>query len=350
MICRSAVKPVFIGLGTAAILATGGASALADATPSPSGSTSTSPAPADSASPSPPETPELVVGVKAKKAGAKADEKVGFTITAATTTGRATNVHVTEVVVSAKPTVKLDVTGACPPPAEADGCDFGSVDTEAKPIETFVSVPAKIEKLVSVTFSVTVEGTVVEATDETKEVKDSDTNKATVTFTPLPKETKSPTASPSRTPTKPSPSPSATKSSSGTSGGGSSGGSGSGGGSTSGGTSGYVPPSPNSSFDPRNPQVALPSIQAPSPSVAPSPAPGSATPQSRLQGNKAPVAQDITFERMASTQIAWLAALLVAFSLLLTQLRLGRRRVPAGAAAKRPKGSHRRPRRGMFGK
>jgi hypothetical protein len=69
-----------------------------------------------------------------------------------------------------------------------------------------------------------------------------------------------------------------------------------------------------------------------------------------LQGNKAPVAQDVTFERMASTQIAWLAALLVAFSLLLTQLRLGRRRMPAGAAAKRAKGSHRRPRRGMFGK
>jgi hypothetical protein len=110
-----------------------------------------------------------------------------------------------------------------------------------------------------------------------------------------------------------------------------------------------VPPSPNSSFDPKDPQVALPPIQAPSPSVAPSPVPGSETPQSRLQGNKAPVAQDITFERMASTQIAWLAALLVAFSLLLTQLRLGRRRLPAGAVT-RTTGTHRRPRRGTFGK
>lgn len=107
--------------------------------------------------------------------------------------------------------------------------------------------------------------------------------------------------------------------------------------------------SPNSSFEPQNPQVALPSLQAPSPSVAPSPSPGMEAPQSRLQGNKAPVAQDLTFERMASTQIAWLAALMVAFSLLLTQLRLGRRRVPAGAP-RRPRGTHRRPRGGMFGR
>lgn len=95
--------------------------------------------------------------------------------------------------------------------------------------------------------------------------------------------------------------------------------------------------------------MALPSIQAPNPSVAPSPNPGAETPQSRLQGNKAPVAQDLTFERMASTQIAWLAALMVAFSLLLTQLRLGRRRLPAGAP-RRPRGTHRRPRGGMFGR
>src|SRR5690606_40996390 len=70
-------------------------------------------------------------------------------------------------------------------------------------------------------------------------------------------------------------------------------------------------------------------------SVAPGQGGVATTPQSRLQGNEAPVAQDLTFERMASTQVAWLAALLVAFSLLLTQLRLGRRRVPAGAAGDR---------------
>jgi hypothetical protein len=58
---------------------------------------------------------------------------------------------------------------------------------------------------------------------------------------------------------------------------------------------------------------------------------------------------------MASTQIAWLAALLVAFSLLTTHLRMGRRRPVPGtaralAATSRRKGEHRRPRRGLFGK
>lgn len=103
--------------------------------------------------------------------------------------------------------------------------------------------------------------------------------------------------------------------------------------------------------------MALPPIAAPSPSVAPgpsiAPSPDAAAPESRLRNNKAPVAQDLTFERMASTQVAWLAALLVAFSLLLTQLRLGRRGTPraaAAAATRRAKGFHRRTRKGMFGK
>jgi hypothetical protein len=65
------------------------------------------------------------------------------------------------------------------------------------------------------------------------------------------------------------------------------------------------------------------------------------------------VAQDLTFERVASTQVAWLAALMVAIAVLLTQLRLGKRRAPAGAASaamRRARGMHRRTRRGMFGK
>jgi hypothetical protein len=49
----------------------------------------------------------------------------------------------------------------------------------------------------------------------------------------------------------------------------------------------------------------------------------------------------LTFDKLASTQAAWLAALLVAFSLLLTQVRLGR----ANTKDKGPKGAHRRPRR-----
>ncbi|MDN3360009.1 hypothetical protein QWU11_46085 [Actinomadura sp. DC4] len=49
----------------------------------------------------------------------------------------------------------------------------------------------------------------------------------------------------------------------------------------------------------------------------------------------------LTFDKLASTQAAWLAALLVAFSLLLTQIRLGR----AAVRAPKAKGAHRRIRR-----
>lgn len=341
MICRSAVKPVFIGLGTAAILATGGASALATTTPSPSSSTSTSPSTS-----APATTGTLKVSISPTKAEADPGSQVTLRTHIQAVDGDVVGIKI-ESIKATPESAKATVDGDC-----ASGCDLGALaDGKAlDDIKSTVTGPDSTNETVTVTVIVTADGL------------DEISRTATIIYgvtKPPPSETPTPTTSPtkkppkkptSRTPTKPSPSPSATKSSSGTSGSNSSGGSGSGGGSTSGGTSGYVPPSPNSSFDPQNPQVALPPIQAPSPSVAPSPVPGSVTPQSRLQGNKAPVAQDITFERMASTQIAWLAALLVAFSLLLTQLRLGKRRVPAGAAAKRPKGSHRRPRRGMFGK
>lgn len=52
-------------------------------------------------------------------------------------------------------------------------------------------------------------------------------------------------------------------------------------------------------------------------------------------------ADQLTFDKLASTQAAWLAALLVAFSLLLTQVRLGR---TTGKTPK-PKGTHRKTRR-----
>jgi hypothetical protein len=332
---------MFIGLGTAAVLAAGGASALAatDPSPSPSGSTSVSPTPTDSeaASPStsptttPPPPGELEVTVSPIATKADAGERIQVNTHVRAVGGEVTDIKVVKIEVTP---AAAKLGGECLPPFKpAGGCLVGKLgDGKRDTVISTVTVAKDIKKTVKVEFTVTISAT---GFDEAA------TKPVTITYVPktTPKPTKS---SPSPTPTK----------SSGTSTSGGSSGSGSGGGSTSGGTSGYVPPSPNSSFDSRDPQVALPPIQAPSPSVAPSPVPGSVTPQSRLQGNKAPVAQDITFERMASTQIAWLAALLVAFSLLLTQLRLGKRRLPAGAgaAAKRAKGSHRRPRRGMFGK
>ncbi|WP_067918229.1 hypothetical protein [Actinomadura rubrobrunea] len=235
-------------------------------------------------------------------------------------------------------------------------CALGDIEVgEDREIKATVSVPPDIKSEQTILVTVTVDS------EQTEREFDA----ASVVFVP-PKSSSPPSPpspSPRPTPT-PTPSPGQGKKPSdgkedkgedkkdddGGSGG--SGSSGSGGSSSSG--SGYTPPSPNASFTPppsSAPGVSLPSIAPPSPSLAPGPT--SPTPESRLRNNKAPVAQDLTFERIASTQVAWLAALLAAFSLLLTQLRLGRRRALPGAApavAARRKGAHRRPRRGAFGK
>ncbi|GAA4332075.1 hypothetical protein GCM10023178_45200 [Actinomadura luteofluorescens] len=340
MICRATVKPIFVGLGTAAILAAGGASAVAEATPSPSGSDPASPA-----------TGRLQVNVASTAVKLDPGDSLDVTTTVTAVGGDIANIKVTNVTATLEGTT---VTGDCGAPFESAGCTVGDLAAgkSGAPVRSHVTVPKEGPKETAVyTIIVTVDATDLSpATGRTTFKYVVPTKPPTKTPTPTPTPTKTPTKSPSRKPTTPSPTASRT-SSSGTSHGGSGGGSGSSGNGTGngGGTGGSVQTSPNSSFEPQNPQVALPSIQAPSPSVAPSADPGAAARQSRLQGNQAPVAQDLTFERMASTQIAWLAALLVAFSLLLTQLRLGRRRVPAGAP-KRPRGTHRRPRGGMFGR
>ena len=336
MICRATVKPIFVGLGTAAILAAGGASAVADAAPSPSGSDPESPA-----------TGRLQLNVASTATRLDPGDSLDITTTVTAVGGAVANIKVTNITATLKDTT---VTGDCGAPFESAGCAVGDL-AEGKsgaPVKSHVTVPKEGPDATTVyTIIVTVDATDLSPVAGTTTFKYVVPSKPpTKTPTPTPTPSKTPTKSPSRTPTKPSPT-SSRSSSSGTSHGGSGGGNGSSGNGT--GTSGSVQTSPNSSFEAQNPQVALPSIQAPNPSVAPSPNPGAETPQSRLQGNKAPVAQDLTFERMASTQIAWLAALMVAFSLLLTQLRLGRRRLPAGAP-RRPRGTHRRPRGGMFGR
>ncbi|QKG21680.1 hypothetical protein ACTIVE_3318 [Actinomadura verrucosospora] len=288
---------------------------------------------------------------------AAAGKSVPITAKVSTSTGVAKDVHVVSVVLSASNgAAKPSIAGACQPAKGVANCDLGSADSTppAKSATWSLTVPKTLKKKIAVKVTVTVKGTLGGA-------ESSATDWARVTFTPLktasptpttskPSKTKSPSPSKSASP---SPSASATGGKHGSSSGsGGSGGSGSTGGTASGTTSGtgYVPPSPNSSFQAKNPQVALPPIAAPSPSVAPSTV--AVTPESRLRGNKTPVAQDLTFERVASTQVAWLAALMVAIAVLLTQLRLGKRRAPAGAAAiaRRAKGVHRRTRRGMFGK
>lgn len=92
--------------------------------------------------------------------------------------------------------------------------------------------------------------------------------------------------------------------------------------------------------------ATLPGIGGQNPGQTPSTAPllENAGSSQSMQGASGP--DELTFDKLASTQAAWLAALLVAFSLLLTQVRLGKANVRAAQkAAAKPKGAHRRMRR-----
>ncbi|KAB2364191.1 hypothetical protein [Actinomadura montaniterrae] len=302
------------------------------------------------------------MGVDPVANSAKAGERVQVNTHITATGGDVSGVKVVHVAASS---AKATVGGECTAPYTSTGCSVGDLTSGHRDtVVSTVSVPATIKDDLTVTFSIEVSATDIPAKTWTAEIKFvAPAPSPSPSKTPTKSPSKTPTKSPSKTPTKspsksPSPSASATPSASSSGnrqgsssggGSGSSGGSGGSGGTTSG--TGYVPPAPNSSFQAKNPQVALPPIAAPTPSIAPNTA--AVTPESRLRGNKAPVAQDLTFERVASTQVAWLAALMVAIAVLLTQLRLGKRRAPAGAASaamRRARGMHRRTRRGMFGK
>ncbi|WP_395107748.1 hypothetical protein [Actinomadura sp. SCN-SB] len=318
MLHRSAGKPILIGLGAAAILAAGAVPVLA-------------------VPPEPPGLPaELSTDGRAITVPStleRLSEETGFKgVTVKATIGDAP--------------ATLDTTCPGGEAPDDDVCDLSEVADATATISYRIALTGDIAEDTVVTLTVTATFTPEEGEPEPAEPR---TTK--ITFqAPEPDPTPTPTK-PTPTPTKPSPTPTDKgeddddKDDDGDS---SSSGSESG---SSGGSS-YTPPAPNASFGgPQSPRIALPPpLAPPSPSVAPQSAP---VPQSRLQNNKAPVAQDLTFERMASTQVAWLAALLVAFSVLLTQLRLGRRRVAPGrayATSGRRVGAHRRPRRGLFGK
>ncbi|MFC5185091.1 hypothetical protein [Actinomadura harenae] len=235
------------------------------------------------------------------------------------------------------------------PLSSSHGCDLKSVTSPTMIVrQSFTLAPGYVKKKTAVTVNVSlVQGGKVIAP-----------GKGTVVFDPLPSPSPTPTSPKPTTPKPSKPGATAkptTSKSPNTSGGGGSNNSGGGTNNTTSPSSTYTPPSTNGTFNgTNNPQVALPPISsnAPSPTVA-APDTSLASPQSTLRANTRPIAQEMSFQRVASTQIAWLAALLVACSLLLTQLRLGRRRpAPSGAAAaKRAKaGAHRRPRNGSFGK
>ncbi|MBA9003991.1 hypothetical protein [Thermomonospora cellulosilytica] len=178
---------------------------------------------------------------------------------------------------------------------------------------------------------VTAEGVEVGSDEETVTVRQPPPPSPTKTS---PKPTKTPSKDPGRLDRSP------TSGSSG-SGGGSS--SGSGGSSVSGGVA-YTPPAPNGSAA-TLPPVSLPQAGAPAPTIAPGTAgtTGTVAPQTALRSGTDPVAYRQEFDQLARTQAAWLSALVVAFCLLVAQLRLNRGRTATAAApARRRKGAHRR--------
>jgi hypothetical protein len=181
-------------------------------------------------------------------------------------------------------------------------------------------------------------GTVTLTADATDTPDKATPVKAQRSFTVTKKATPSPT-----------PTPTPTKGSGGSGGGTEGSGSGTGTGTDSGTQTGGLGPAP---FPPipsaaaQSPSVALPPVSPPpvtQPSVAPGPV---AAPTSKLRAGSEPAPSELTFERLAGTQAAWLAALLAALAILLTQLRINR----LAMGYRRPKGDHRRPRRGLFGR
>ncbi|MFI0351292.1 hypothetical protein [Actinomadura sp. 9N407] len=326
MLSRSAGKPVFLALSTAAILAAGTVHVQAE---------DIKPA------------LELTVTVDDKAPDA------GETVTIPATV-KAVDKAASGVQVSIKVTTHSSEGIEATPEGCVPGCGLESISAnESKSSEAKVTVPKTIKKSTVVVLDISATGT-----DANGDKLESLPQQVEITYAPL-KVTPSPSPTPTKPPKpSPTPTPTKTKAPDKEKDDGKDDNSGSGSGSSGSGSSGstYTPPAPNGAFNTPNtvqsPQVALPPIAPPAPSVAPQMSP---SPESRLRNNKAPVAQDLTFERMASTQIAWLAALLVAFSLLITQLKLGRRRPVPGTARAiartgRPKGEHRRPRRGVFGK
>ncbi|MCP2334679.1 hypothetical protein [Actinomadura rupiterrae] len=343
MASRLAGVPAITGLGAAAVVAVGACTVL---TAPAFGDDSPTPTPTTSPSGSTPAAPTFTLTVSPTQDEAVAGNTLTVTavVTSSDHTYKGVQVRLTT---DGKPASLLTTTCAQGHAlTSSHGCDLDGFEGKSASLRQRVSLaPENVKKTTSVTLNV--------ALYNGAKLIDSGTSK--LVFDPKPKPTPSspkpttskpadpgkltePPASPK--PTSSSPTPSPTRSSNGGGGGGDD--------NTTGNGGGYTPPSTNGSL--KNPQVALPPISgnAPSPSVAAPDA--AATPQSTLRANKRPVAQEMTFQRVASTQVAWLAALLVACSLLLTQLRLGRRPATSGAASKRPKGTHRRPRNGAHGK
>ena len=328
MLARSVRNPLIIGVGTGLVLVSGTApAALAATTPTPTPSpsaTTTAPASSspsatptttnspsstpttskpttpDPSAPPPPPPPINVKIERLSKGAVHAGSVVKFNAHIA-----AQSAVMHSVRLSLGSTPKADIDMKCV--ISAGLCELGDVDTATgKDVEFTLTVSSK-----TTSGTIRVEAEAVSGPDQA----DSGQMRYALKVTKAPKPTPSPTHS-------------------------------SGSSSGSSGSSGSNLPTGNlgssgvPSATPSNGSAVLPPITTPqqAPATAPNAQNPSDSPQMR---GTAADADELTFGELASTQAAWLAALLVAFSLLLTQVRLGR----AGTKDPKQKGAHRRPRR-----
>ena len=112
-------------------------------------------------------------------------------------------------------------------------------------------------------------------------------------------------------------------------------------------TPAYTAPTPTGSLQPAAAGQSLTLPQVLAPSTAPT------APTAGLAGNAtalrsgSPSNADVVFEQLAGTTAGWLAALLVAFAVLLTQVRLRILRYRPDVT-RAPRAAHRRPSGGLF--
>ncbi|REE95808.1 hypothetical protein [Thermomonospora umbrina] len=314
---RSVGDPIRVGLGTAAIIAMGAVGTAAPAWAAPGPSASQSPGPTPSApGPDSPDSPGGPPGPTDPL-----PEPWGLEVTVTVPDKEffeGDKVNATIVVKAEKATRRTELrltAGGRPLPGLSrcvdDPCRLGEVGRRGKRLNVVLTVPKKIRSgNVKLTAKVSGDGAVDDTFVKTVEVRQK--------LAP-----------------KPSPSPRGNGDSNDTRN--------SGNGNTGNGNGNrdtpYTPPLPNGEFNPNtpSPDVNLPPVTAPS--LAPKAM--APAPQTALRSNDSPNAQELEFKRAAGTQVAWLAALLVAVSLLLTQLRLRQ----AATSSRRPPRPNRRRRR-----
>ena len=332
---RPVRNPIFLGLGTAAILAAGVSTttAFAQPTPSPSGSDA-QPPPTDPTEQA--QSPELELNWVQQTSPVHAGTRVRGQILVDTNGPEATDVRLT---------VGTVPRAAVTPCATSAACTLNTVTSSGKSIPITVTIPTSMTSgTITLTATAHSNNAATKSRSETiavtKRPSSDSSDRVTNNSSGDNGDNDSGDSNDSNN----------SNNSSGSNGSGNSGGTGGSTGglngtapSTTGGSLPFAPPNTAGSLQQTQPNSAqFPQIAPPAADPATAAAAGQRQNMGALRA-ASPEPQELTFQRLASTQAAWLAALLVAFSLLLTQIRLGK-----PPEARRRKGVHRRTRSGVF--